>query len=275
MFYALTGIAFPQDFNNLKINDFKKLNSITKNVNPIDSKKVKQKDISFTINPYLWLIAAGGTLSIPNIPSGYPQYYDFSKSVSDGLKNMKFAFMVGGKLKYKKVSFYYDVVYINLKNFGATVPEGSGLNSANTTNKEFITDLSIGYDVHKGKTSFVDLYAGARIWALKSEITLIPSDKGLSNEMLSSNSSWVDPIVGVNAKFLMGKKWFSYIRSDFGGFGVSSSWNFMMLGGFGYDLNPNWNTTLGLKYLGLDYDKDKTRWNVNQYGILISLGYRY
>lgn len=267
--------VFAQDLPKLpKVNSLgslNKLESLTKHPDP-GAKKTKQW--SFSINPYLWTVAIGGTVGVPNTPSGYPKTFEFSKSFSDALSSLKFAFMVGGRLKHKKVSFFYDLSYANLKEFDITLPANSGLTSANTTNKELIIDLSLGYEFYTGRSTFLDVYAGTRIWSLKSEITLVPANQQ-PQIMLSSDKSWVDPIVGLNARFILGKKWFSYLRTDFGGFGVGSSWDFMLLGGFGYDLNPNWNTTLGVKYLGLDYDKDDVRWNVNHYGLLLSIGYRY
>ena len=275
LLFLFIGNIFSQDLDLTDFNNLERNSSFSNQENPSDKIKSKPNDFSFTINPYLWGIATQGTVGVPNTPSGYPQTYEFSESFSDALENLKMAFMIGGRLKYKRVSFFYDLVYTNLKNFDATVPDGHGLASANTTNKEFITDLSIGYEFYKGKTTFLDVYGGARIWALESELTLIPTNTTIPTTMLSKSNSWVDPIIGINARFLMGKKWFSYLRSDFGGFGVSSSWNFMILGGFGYAFNPNWNTSLGIKNIGLDYDKDNYKWNVNQYGLFLSFGYRY
>lgn len=275
LLFMFTGNIFSQDADLTDLKSIQRNNSFSNKKNPSDKLKSKPKEFSFTINPYLWLIATQGTVGVPNTPSGYPQTYEFSESVSDALENLKMAFMIGGRLKYKRVSFFYDLAYVNLKNFDATVPDGRGLASANTSSKELITDLSFGYEFYKSKTTFLDVYGGARIWSLESELTLVPTNTAIPSTMLSESRSWVDPIIGINARFLLGKKWFSYLRSDFGGFGVSSSWNFMILGGFGYDFNPNWNTSLGIKNLGLDYDKDSYKWNVNQYGFLISLGYRY
>jgi hypothetical protein len=234
----------------------------------------KAKDFSFTINPYIWGMAVGGTLALPNIPSGYPQSFEFNKSFSDAVSNLKFAFMAGGRLKYKQVSLLYDIVYTNLKDFGATIPNSQQLTSANITFKEFITDLSIAYRINTGsKTTTLDVYAGARFWAVDLETTIIPPNQ--PQVMLSGSKSWVDPLIGVQANFALSKEWYSYLRSDFGGFGANSNWSFMMVGGFGYKFNPNWNTSLGLKYLGVDYEKEKFLFKVNQYGLLLSLGYWY
>ncbi|MBK8382603.1 MAG: hypothetical protein IPL16_12080 [Ignavibacteria bacterium] len=49
----------------------------------------------------------------------------------------------------------------------------------------------------------------------------------------------------------------------------------MILGGFGYKFAPNWNTSLGVKDLSVDYNKDGYLFNLNQYGLILSIGYVY
>lgn len=256
------------------INNLSRLNNSLSSSATAENNAPKKKDFWFTVNPYLWTIAMGGTVGIPNTPSGYPKTYEFNKSFSDALSNLKMAFMIGGKFKYKRINLFYDIVYANLKDFDVTLPVGSGLTKANTTNKEFITDLSLGYSFPTtSKSVFLDAYAGVRIWSTETEITLIPPSG--QNFMGSNSRSWVDPIVGINASFILSKQWFSYLRTDFGGFGANSEYSFMILGGFGYKFNPNLNTTLGIKNLSVDYNKDERRFNVNQYGLILSLGYSY
>ncbi|MBK8983664.1 MAG: hypothetical protein IPM38_15445 [Ignavibacteria bacterium] len=256
------------------INNISRLNSSLGSSASVEKNAPKKKDFWFTVNPYLWTIAMGGTVGIPNTPSGYPKTYEFNKSFSDALSNLKMAFMIGGKFKYKRINLFYDIVYANLKNFDATLPNGAGLVSANTTVKELITDLSLGYSFPtSSKSVFLDAYAGVRIWSTDTELTLVPP--GGQNFMGASTNSWVDPIIGINASFILSKDWFSYLRSDFGGFGANSEYCFMILGGFGYKFNPNINTSLGIKNLSVDYNKDDKRFNLNQYGLILSLGYSY
>lgn len=258
----------------IPVNNLKSLNKFLSEHPAGDKKSPSKKNVTFTVNPYLWTLAISGTVGVPGTPTSYPQSYEINKSFSDALKALKMAFMIGGKIKYKRVSLYYDIVYANLKNFGAQLPTNSGLISANTTNKEFISDLSLAYSFPmKNKNIMLDAYAGTRIWSIKTEITLLPTNS--PSIMLSNSKTWVDPIIGVQANFIVSKKVFSYVRSDFGGFNVNSAYTFMFLGGFGYKFSVNWNSTLGVKYLGVDYNKDSRRVNLNHYGLVLSLGYIY
>ena len=235
----------------------------------------KTKDFTFTINPYLWLTGVGGSVGVPGlIEEGYPSSVEFNKSFSDLAGSLKFALMVAGKFKYKKVSLLYDVDYMNLKGFDATVPEGYGLASANPSFKQLTTDLALAYSIGTGsKNVALDVYGGTRIWSLDAEITL--KETNGNQVMKSKKNSWVDPVIGFQADFVLSKKWYSYVKTDFGGFGVNSDWTYMLIGGFGYMFSPQWNTSAGLKYLGVSFDKERTVWKVNEVGLLLSLGYIY
>ncbi len=238
--------------------------------------KVKSKDFSFTVNPYIWMMGATGTVGVPNTPSGYPRSVSFNETFADAVGNIKFAFMAGGKFKYKSVSLLYDIVYANMKAFDVANPSGQGLATGDVTLKEFVTDLALAYRIpSKSTATFVDVYAGTRIWAMDQEITLDPVDPNLQSKMFSNSNSWVDPLIGVKADFTMAKDWFTYVKMDFGGFGVSSDWTLMALAGCGYKFNQNWNTSLGIKYLGLEYNKDNLYLNVDEYGLALTLGYWY
>lgn len=239
-------------------------------------KEVKSKDFSFTVNPYIWMMGATGTVGVPNTPSGYPKSVSFNETFADAVGNIKFAFMAAGKIKYKSVSLLYDIVYGNLKAFDVADPNGKGLVTGDVTMKEFITDLALAYRIpSKSKATFVDVYAGTRIWAMDQEITLDPVDPNLQSRMLSNSNSWIDPIIGVKADFSLTKDWFAYAKADFGGFGANSEWTLMTLAGCGYKFNQHWNTSLGIKYLGLEYNKDDLYLNIDQYGLALTLGYWY
>ncbi len=256
------------------INNLTKLNGILSSGNSNGKKVPKPKNFTFSVNPYLWTIAAGGTVGIPNSFSGYPKTFEFNQSFSEALKDLKMAFMIGGKFKYKKASLFYDIVYANLEKSDITIPNGFGIMSASTSQKQFIIDLSFAYTIPvKNKNIIFDAYAGTRIWSAQTGITLQDSlGRSFSK---SASKTWVDPIIGVNAYFRLSPKWFSYLRTDFGGFGANSQYTFNILGGFGYKFSPNWNTSLGLKNLSVDYDKDNYRFNLNQYGLILSIGYVY
>jgi hypothetical protein len=64
-----------------------------------------------------------------------------------------------------------------------------------------------------------------------------------------------------------------YFKGDVGGFGISSKFTASALSTIGYKFSENWNTTLGIKLLYTDYDKNNYLWKMLQYGLLLSFGY--
>jgi hypothetical protein len=253
-------------------NDFKqslKDNSvITNKVYPDLSKKSKEKDFSFSINPYLWTTATGGSFALPETDTYY-----FDLPFTDAVTNLQMAAMVAGRFKYKSVSLLYDVVYVNLKP-ELSVPVYTGYISGTSDVKQTVGDISLGYRLPiKNKNIQLDFYGGARIWSFSNKLDLVASNGQTKNT--ESSKSWADPIVGTWVNFILSDHWFSYVKGDIGGFGAASDWTSVFMWGFGYKFAENWNTTLGFKRMYIDYSKDKFIWSVSQYGLLISIGCQF
>lgn len=255
---------------------FSNKNIVLHNINPVSGKtfhlvkkdNLKGKDFSFTVNPYLWTLGIGGSVQLPNTKP-----YDFNKSFSDAVKDWKMAAMIAGRFKYKRTSLIYDLVYYKFTPV-LYVPIYSGYITGNSEIKQFIGDFFIAYNVPiKEQRTNIEFYGGARIWSMNTIMELTASN-GLTDNT-SNSKTWVDPVVGFGGDFTFSKKWFSYFKADLGGFSITSDWTSTFVWGFGYNFSPNWNTSLGFKNVYIDYDKDKFIWNVSQYGLLLTIGYRF
>lgn len=272
----------PVNKNLEKFNTKSVLAPLSLSKNNADKNVYKPKRFNFSINPYVWFMAVGGTV-------GYyeGEKFAFNKSFSDAVKYLKMAAAVAGKFKYDRVSFVYDISYINLKGFGTELPEGRGIVSSNWTVKQTLYDLFLSYLFpSKNKNVMVDVYLGTRIWALETEATLMVNDTVLTGtdgytevvqqqKQTGFSNTWVDPVLGVNSEFRLGQQWFAYLKGDIGGFSVNSQMTWQMTGGFAYLISPNWPVTFGFKYVGVNYDKNARNWTVNNYGPTLSIGYRY
>lgn len=241
---------------------------INKNVSPEKKKTSKEKDFTFTVNPYLWTVAVGGSVQLPET-----QPYYFSLAFTDAVKNLKMAAMIAGRFKYKSVSLLYDAVYVKLKP-DLSVPVYTGYISGTDEIEEFTGDFSLAYRLPiKNKNIQLDFYGGTRVWSMSNKLDLTASNGSTFSR--DTSKTWADPIFGMGGNFIFSEKWYSYIKADIGGFGVSSDWTSAFMWGFGYKFSDNWNTTLGFKRIYIDYNKDKFIWNVSEYGLLFSLGYQF
>ena len=230
------------------------------------------KKFNFSIIPYAWFASIGGTVGEFD-----GEKYGFNKGFTFENLHMYAAFT--GKIKYERVSFVFDISYINYKSFGTTTqnPNLPKELSANTTAKQAVYDLFLAYLFpSKSKKTMVDIYGGGRLWNLDLEATILEAD-GTQKKQPGYSNSWLDPVVGVNAEFVLSKdmKWAAWTKGDIGGFGVNSQMTWQMNVGVAYMISPNFPLTLGFKYLGVNYYKNNLNWTVNEYGPTLGIGYRY
>lgn len=267
-----------QIYKNLeKFNSGNSLNSLTLKKDKTYKSASNPKKFNFSIMPYAWFTSVGGTVGYG--PNG--EKYGFNKSFSDAVKYLKMAAAIAGKIKYERVSFVYDISYLNLKGFGTELPDhltSPQILSSNWTVKQALYDLFLTYLFpSNSKSVMVDIYAGGRLWDLDVESTIIDNGTTNNTKMGQFTNSWFDPVIGVNAEYVLSKdmKWAAWTKGDIGGFGVNSQMTWQLNAGFGYMLSPNFPLTLGFKYVGVNHDKNAKVWTVNEYGLTLGIGYRY
>jgi len=277
---ALTFNSFGQSGNeNLKLKDsrislFNTDRSSLGNVS--ETKTRKQKDFTFGINVYLWAASLNGTAALPSdnpILSPQTPEVQVSLKFSDAVKYLKFVIMFAGNFRYKSIALMYDIAYVNLK-YSASVPVASTYISADLSAKTFTGDVDLAYRFpSKNKNLQLGSYIGARISSLDNTLDFFRPNGEVVNAAFAK--TWVDPLVGGDAKIDLSKHWLMYLKGDVGGFGISSNFTGLILWTIGYKFTENLNTTLGFKYLYVDYDKDNFLWKMSQYGMLLSFGYMF
>lgn len=240
--------------------------------NKADKNAYKTKKFSFSLMPYAWFASIGGTVGEFD-----GEKYGFNKGFT--FKNLHMYAAAIGKIKYERVSFVFDITYVNYKSFGTTTqnPNLPQELSANTTAKQWVSDLFIAYLFPStSRTTRVDIYGGGRLWNLDLEATVLEAN-GNTKKQPGYSNSWLDPVIGVNAEYVLSKdmKWGAWTKGDIGGFGVNSQMTWQMNVGLAYMISPNWPLTLGFKYLGVNYYKNNLNWTVNEYGPTLGIGFKY
>ncbi|MFZ1320288.1 MAG: hypothetical protein WAT71_01905 [Ignavibacteria bacterium] len=272
----LSGISnidlLSNDNFNGKPNSDNLLTPLTLNKKINDKSANTPKKFNFSIIPYAWFAGIGGTVGQFN-----GETFGFNKGFTFENLHMYAAFV--GKVKYERVSFIFDVSFINYKSFGATSnnPNLPQEISLNTTAKQTVMDLFLAYLFpSKSKKTMIDIYGGGRLWSLDLEATVI-NPNGTTNTAPGYSNTWLDPVIGINAEFVLDSKhkWAAWTKGDIGGFGVNSQMTWQMNVGLAYMLSPNFPLTFGFKYLGVNYYKNNLNWTVNEYGPTLGIGYRY
>ncbi len=191
---------------------------------------------AFDLDVYLWAagvkgdVGARGT-TVP-VDAGFDELFD----QLDG------AFMFRFSGKRDRWGGYLDFLWIGL-DVDTTGPLGAPATANSTI---FIIETAGTYELLQkptGETSrfLLDVYAGLRVYSGDNEITL-PLTK------LEQSSTWVDPIVGLNA-VIHANRWGFALRADVGGFGAGSDFAWSVLAGARYEFTKHFSMALGYRWL--------------------------
>ncbi len=178
---------------------------------PVDSSKEvaavqtppAEKPWSFTLSPYGWMTSINGTISAGDRSA------DVDIGFDKVLKHLDMTAMVAAQLRYKRWSFTGDLIYARLADDIAP-PRGLLYSSTHEVLKETIVTLELGYRVIDSKKAFLDVFAGARIYSLYTQIRLLPrlARQGVN---VSGTETWADPIVGLSGRYYVSRPGFPAI----------------------------------------------------------------
>jgi len=104
---------------------------------------------------------------------------------------------------------------------------------------------------------------------------------GRLNEVRSGSASktWYDPIIVIRTQGAIKDKWLLQFRGDAGGFGVGSDFSWQIQANAGYRFSKLFQTTIGYRYIGIDYDKgegaERFLYNIDTYGWVVHFGFNF
>ena len=83
---------------------------------------------------------------------------------------------------------------------------------------------------------------------------------------------WIDPTVGLYAKYDFNDRWFMTLIGDVGGFGVGSNFTWQGFGAVGYNWTKTISTSIGYRAIYEDYQSGGFVYNTTQQGAFVGLG---
>ena len=83
---------------------------------------------------------------------------------------------------------------------------------------------------------------------------------------------WIDPYVGVRARYQWSPAWYLTAKADVGGFGVGSSFAWEVYGALGCQLTRRVFAEAGYRYLYTDYHHNGFIYNVTTSGAQVTFG---
>lgn len=190
-------------------------------------------------------------------------------SFKDALSNLDFAFMGAFGASNGRWSFLLDYMYTDLS-FGNT-PPGPIFSGINTSMTLQILNGYAAYRVFEDPTTQVDLAAGFRWLDVRSSMTLLPIPPGGTNVV---NSNWVDPVVGVRARFQLSDRWRATAFFDYGGFkSAEKTWQALLTAD--YAVNENWLLRGGYRYISVDQMDGANAFSFSQSGLIFGATFQF
>ena len=225
--------------------------------------------MEFSTGPYAWLAGQKGKVgTLPPLPPADidVDFYD------DILGNINGAIMLVGEARKGRYGVIIDVAYTDIEAEEST--PGPFFSTIKSRTKSWIISAAGLYRLVERERAFLDVVGGIRYWSVDSELSL---NAGLiGSREISNKEDWVDPLIGLKGLIPIGESKF-FVSGAFvlGGFGVGSDFMWDANINLGYQWTKSFATTLGYRYLDVDYEEDDFLYDVAQEGLVFGLSWRF
>lgn len=216
---------------------------------------------SFGFAPYLW--ASGLEGDVATLPPAPPANVD--AGFDDILDNLDIAFMGIGEVRKGRFALVADLIYIDLSNDAST--PGPLFSGADLETQAFIGTFQGSYRVIQRDRGYLDVLAGARVWSVNTELSL--GAGLLPARDIDETETWVDPVIGLQARLNLGSGFHVTTMGNIGGFGVGSDLTWDAFAALGYRVNDWFAPIVGYRHLSVDFDEDDFLFDVEMSGPVI------
>jgi hypothetical protein len=197
----------------------------------------------FRIAPYLWLAGLNGDVgTLPGVP---PSSVDAS---------------------------FADILYIDVAASGST--PGPLFSTADLDSRVLLGTITGFWRAWSDDSSSVDLVAGGRFWSVDTRLRL--GAGVLPATTVSHDENWLDPVVGFRVRgALGGERIFQSFGLVLGGFGIGSDFMWDTDINLGYRWTDGFSTTIGYRYMDVDYSDGGFIYDVAQHGPTVALSWNF
>jgi len=234
---------------------------------PYHSSAAENGTWQFHLAPYAWLAGQNGTVStFPLLPPADVDV-DFWDDI---FGNINGALFLVGEARQGRFGVFMDIAYVDIESDNAT--PGPYFSSVVSATESWIVTATGLYRMVENPGTLVDLVAGIRYWSVDSTLKLRPGM--LSGRTASNKEDWVDPLIGLKGIASLGDSKF-FLSGGFaiGGFGAGSDFMWDASINLGYQWTETFSTTIGYRYLDVDYEDDGFLYDVAQDGPTLGLSW--
>ena len=222
---------------------------------------------SFAVTPYIWFAGLEGDVGAISGPP--PVSVD--ASFDDIIENTDMTAMLTAEARHGRFGIVTDLSYLSLSADGAT--PGPLFGDAEVDTSTFFATVAGFYQVVAGERISLDVFAGARVWYVDTEIDL--GAGLLPARSVQDDEVWADPLIGLRGSVELGRGFFLAGAADIGGFGIASDFTWQILGTLGYSFNDWFSARAGYRHLDVDYENDGFVWDVEMSGPIIGATFRF
>jgi hypothetical protein len=218
------------------------------------------------VAPYLMGAAMSGTAAVAG------QEVDIDMSASDIFSNLQFGAM--GFVAARKGNWGVggDAIWMSLGANG-TSPGPLGLATGTA-------DMSQGGFAFYGLrrlAPYADVFFGGRVNYLSANLRI---NSPLQVRSVDGSKTWFDPLVGLQLRTPKnGKRWHAQVYTEFGGFGVGSTFTWQLFPTVGVDLTKRASLELGYRWLDIDYSSGENttlfKYDVLTQGPVLGFAFRF
>ena len=221
-------------------------------------------------------------------------------TVIDELQNLSLLdFAMDGRFEVDKGpwGFLMDVFYVRASESATgqqsfkipilDLPPFTIQGRADVTGEYSVSDAALSYDVYASPCLVANMpevtigvLGGARYTYIRTKVNL-EVDLPLRTVALEADNSkgWVDPFVGGRVVWRLGEKWLTSLRTDFGGFGVSSDFMYNIDLEAVYKINKCFFANAGFRALYTDYQtgsgNGEFKYKMWNYGPVVGVGMEF
>lgn len=222
---------------------------------------------------YIWLPSISGNLNYTPPDSGDSIDVDTDKMIDD----LQMAFMGSFEVRKGLWSGFTDVIYLDLtgdQSKSVSVPDGTTatLFDVNLELTGWVWTLGGSYTVWHDQKSYLDLFAGARLLSLETDLKLTGGGTGQLDRTLSESVNLWDGIVGAKGRLSLNEHWFLPYYLDVGTGDTELTWQVMA--GVGYEFGWG-DVMLDYRYLEYDEGSDGLLQNVGFGGAMLGVAFQF
>lgn len=218
----------------------------------------------FQIAPYVWAAGLDGDIAtLPGVPAA-----SVEAGFTDILENLDVAFMIAGEAHNGRFGIFGDIFYVDLEATGS-VP-GPLYSTVKLESQTAFATAAGFWRLWSDDRASLDVMAGARFWSVDTELALGAGT--LPATTVSHDEDWVDPLIGFKARgTLGGGRFFQSLGILFGGFDVGSDLMWDANVNIGYQWTDGFSTSIGYRYLAVDFSDGGFLYDVVQQGPTLAL----